>query len=437
MPESAPDLLDRIRLSEDESLELKEVVLAGKKLRGSARDALADEMAAFANTRGGTLVLGISDRTREVTGIPLQHLDVVERYVAEIVEDSVDPPLDASIHRTELAGAGGAPRPVLRIVVPRSLFVHRSPSGFLRRVGSSKRVMKTEELARLLQNRSQSRLIRFDEQWIARASAEDLEAALVDRLQTKRTSGDLPTLARKLGMVTLTDDETMRPTVAGILLGSSHPERWLPNAFIQAVRYRGREITESWDLTHYQLDAEDIYGPLDTQITKACDFVFRNQTIAASKYMGRMDIPQYDMASVFEALVNAVAHRDYSLHGSHIRLRMFSDRLEIYSPGGLVNSMELGLLADRQATRNETVVNLLRLVPVPREEPGIETARQTFMDKRGEGVPIILERSEAHSGRTPEYRMLGESELLLTIFAAGPDESGYAGGNPEERHGMA
>ena len=436
MPESPRDLLDRIRLGEDESLELKEVVLAGKKIRGPERNALADEMAAFANTRGGTLVLGVSDRTREVTGIPLEQLDVVERFVAEIIEDSLDPPLDASIHRIELAGPGGAPLPVLRIVVPRSLFVHRSPSGFLRRVGSSKRTMKTEELARLLQHRSQTRLIRFDEQTLSRASAEDLEAPLVERFRTPRTGTDLPALAHKLGMVGSADDETMRPTVAGILLGSSHPESWFPNAFIQAVRYRGREINESWDLTHYQLDAEDIYGPLDTQITKACDFVFRNQTIAASKYMGRMDIPQYDMASVFEALVNAVAHRDYSLHGSHIRLRMFSNRLEIYSPGGLVNSMELGLLADRQATRNETLVNLLRLIPVPRDGPGIETARQTFMDKRGEGVPIILERSEAHSGKTPEYRLLGDSELLLTIFAAGPHESGYAGGNPKD-HGKA
>ena len=199
------------------------------------------------------------------------------------------------------------------------------------------------------------------------------------------------------------------------------------------VRYRGREINESWDLTHYQLDAEDIIGPVDAQVAKACEFVFRNQTIAASKTMGRADIPQYDMASIFEALVNAVAHRDYSQHGSHIRLRMFSNRIEIYSPGGLVNSMELDLLADRQATRNETLVNLLRLTPVRRDHKSIETARPTYMDKRGEGVPIILERSEAHSGRRPEYRLLGDAELVLTIFAAGPDLSGYEGGRREER----
>lgn len=89
--------------------------------------------------------------------------------------------------------------------------------------------------------------------------------------------------------------------------------------------------------------------------------------------------------------------------------------------------MAIELLDRRQASRNETIVNLLRGVPVPPGKPWLQTTRQTFMDRRGEGVPIILERSEALSGRKPEYRLLGDSELMLTIYAAGPVESGYIG----------
>lgn len=425
MAESVARLLDAIRLGEDSSLELKEVVFRGRRIVGPARDAIADGLAAFANTRGGTLVLGVSDRTRSATGIPLERLDAFERYVAEIVEDSIDPPLDAAIHRVELPDAAGAPRPVLRVRVPRSLFLHRSPAGYLRRVGSSKRTLRTEELARLLQQRSQSRLIRFDEQVVHRASLEDLDEALVDRFRTNRTADDRATLARKLGLVAPGDDGELRPTVAGVLLASRHPERWLPNAFIQAVAYRGREIGESWDLTHYQLDAQDIAGPLDAQIEGACRFVFRNQKTAATKRMGRRDIPQYDLSAVFEAVVNAVAHRDYSLHGSKVRLRLFSDRLELHSPGSLVNSMELDTLPYRQATRNETVATLLSMTPIRRQPPWIETTRSTIMDRRGEGVRLLLDRSEALSGRRPEYRLLGDSELMLSIFAAGPQDSGY------------
>lgn len=139
-----------------------------------------------------------------------------------------------------------------------------------------------------------------------------------------------------------------------------------------------------------------------------------------------MDIPQYDIVSVFEGLVNAVAHRDYSLHGSHIRLRMFCDRLEICSPGRLLDSLSIEALRYRQITRNNAVTNLLEDIEVPSGIPGLVTRQKTLMKSRGEGVQILLRRSEEYSGRRPEYRLLDESELLLTIFAAGPNESGHA-----------
>lgn len=174
--------------------------------------------------------------------------------------------------------------------------------------------------------------------------------------------------------------------------------------------------------SHYQLDAKDISGPLDAQVIEACCFVARNIKVAARKRMGRKDYPQYDMAAVFEALVNAVAHRDYSIHGSKIRLRVFNNRLELYSPGGLPNSLESESLPYRQAARNETLASLLARCPVPAESEWLETTLTTLMDRRGEGVPIILNHSKARSGKLPTYRVLDESELLLTIFAAKPQD---------------
>ena len=423
MSESAQRLLARIRLGEDSLLELKEVVFRGSKIQGPDRKALADEVAAFANSRGGTLVLGVHDRTREITGIPLDHLDAVERYVTDTIEDSVEPPPEFLLERLELPDSAGELRPVLHVEVAKSLFVHQSPSGYLRRSGSSRRQLKPEDLARLFQQRSQVRLLRFDEQVVPTAAFADLEPGLLDRFRTGRTEDDAPTFAHKLGMARPSEAGEVRPTVAGVLLGSSHPERWLRNAFIQAVAYRGRDIGEGHDLVHYQLDARDIVGPLDRQVAEACHFVNRNQKISATKTLGRRDTPQYDLASVFEGIVNAVAHRDYSLHGSKIRLRMFADRLEICSPGALVNALELKMLPYRQATRNEAVTSLLAGIPVPSGIEWLDTERVTLMDRRGEGVNLLLGRSERHSGRRPEYRLLGESELRLTIFAAGPVDS--------------
>ena len=192
----------------------------------------------------------------------------------------------------------------------------------------------------------------------------------------------------------------------------------MPNAFIQAVAYRGREVVTSSDMKNYQLDAKDFAGPLDAQVEGACRFVAANQRIRASKELGRTDEPQYDMASIFEAVVNAVAHRDYSMALSHVRLRMFEDRMELDSPGALPNTMAIDMLPYRQASRNPGIASLLAKCSVPKDVPGFRTQRTTLMDRRGEGVQVILRNSEALSGRRPQYEMLGESELRLTIFAA-------------------
>jgi len=140
--------------------------------------------------------------------------------------------------------------------------------------------------------------------------------------------------------------------------------------------------------------------------------------VEATKTVGRHDYPQYHMPAVFEAVVNAVAHRDYSVHGSKVRLRLFADRIEIYSPGSLPNTMDIDALPYRQSARNEVITSLLSRCPIPADLEWLGTSRSSYMDRRGEGVQIILDESERLSGRRPTYRLLDEAELLLTIPAA-------------------
>ena len=122
------------------------------------------------------------------------------------------------------------------------------------------------------------------------------------------------------------------------------------------------------------------------------------------------------MLAVFEAVTNAVAHRDYSMAGAKVRLRLFDDRLELYSPGMLPNTMTPESLPFRQAARNEALTSLLARCPIV--DDTLAAHRQHIMDKRGEGVSIILETSERLSGKRPEYQLSDDSELKLTIFAA-------------------
>ena len=245
----------------------------------------------------------------------------------------------------------------------------------------------------------------------------DLDVELWGRFKTSLTTGVPQEILSKLAMASRDEQGTMRPTVAGLLLACRSPDTFLPTAFIQAVAYRGSSVVPQADEA-YQRDASDLSGPLDRQIFDACVFVRKNMRVGGRKgpQGGRVDLPQFDLIAVFEAIANAVAHRDYSMHGSKVRLRLFDDRLELYVPGMLANSMGPEDLPFRQAARNEAITSLLARCPM--QDIGLPAHRANIMDKRGEGVPAVLSRTVALGGDVPVYRMLGDSELLLTIPAA-------------------
>ena len=414
------DFLRRIRLGEDSSLELKSVRVSGSGVRAPDRNDVADELAALANSRGGTMVLGVHDKTRRIQDIALDALDVLEGWVREICNDSVAPALDADILKVELEHEDGRLVPVLRVDVARSLFVHKSPGGYFRRIGSSKREMAPDALARLFQERSQSRIIRFDESAVPATARSDLHYSLTRRFLVgdvvdASAPGDEAFLGaseddllRKLRIVADDANGCARLTLAGVLLCTQEPQRWLPHAYIQAVSYAGERTDAA-----YQTDARDIGGPLDQQIAESLHFVRRNMLVRATKETARVELPQFSERAVFEAMVNAVAHRDYSMSGARVRLHLFGDRLELYVPGALANTLTPDSLHLRQANRNELIVSLLARCTAP---SGLGRAR--LMDRRGDGVPIIRRECKELSGRLPEYRLLDDSELLLVMRAA-------------------
>lgn len=406
MSESDDELFRRIKLGEDSAFEFKVLEFENGKIVGPHRNGMSDELAAMANTATGVFLLGIDDKTREIVGIPENELDQAETWVRSICNDLITPPLFCRIRKRALGDKN-----LIRIDVPRSLFVHQSANGYFHRIGSSKRQMTPEILARLFQQRSQARLIRFDEQPVSMAPVECLQRSLWEKFRTPLSPENDEEFLLKLKLLTKDEDSRIYPTVGGILMASERPQEYLANAFIQAVHYRGTERNAA-----YQLDAMDLCGPLDVQVAEACKFVRKNMFVYATKTPARCDIPQYSIAAVFEALVNAVAHRDYSIQGSKIRLHMFADRLELFSPGTIPNTMTIDSLPLRQSSRNELLTSLLARCPVTLEEPA--AYRKTLMDKRGEGVPIILSESEERSGRRPVYRLIDDAELMLTLFPA-------------------
>ena len=398
---SLTELIEKIMLGEDATIEFK------REMPRRDRNNMADEIAAFANTRGGVILIGVNDNS-EIVGLDLQQLNHVEKTVVEICQDSIEPTIPIFTEKLRIDDKN-----LLKIEVPRSLFVHRTSNGYFARQGSSKREMTTDQLARLIQSRSQARIITFDEQLVPNTHKGTLREVLYHQFITEGAAEDMiEDLLLKRSLL-VQEGREIRASVAGILMCHETPDDFLYNSFIQAVYYSGKEKD-----ANYQIDAKDFKGPLDQQIIDAFKFVQKHNEVSARKEIGRIDQPQYSMRAVFEAIVNAVVHRDYSKYSSKIRLFMFTDRLELYSPGALANTVTIDKLRYSQATRNELLSRLLSEITLE-DDVGKQVKRRHFLERRGEGVGIILNESEVLSEKIPIYELFNE-ELCLTIFAAKP-----------------
>lgn len=393
-----------LELGEDSHHEFKQVVFRSDKPFEPHRNRWAKEITAFANTQGGTLLCGVTD-TGDIQDMSKQQMENLEKLLSEICKDSIKPTILVTILRRSLQG-----KKFLLVDIPEGDEVYKSPDGYFYRIGSSIQEMTEERRLRLVQKRGQIRFKWFDEQPVPETGFQTLNKSLWNPLLTAEGKQNPQIALRKMKLLTDDDKGIERATVAGLLLCSLSPDRYLPQACITATCYRGGDRASG------QIDTKNITGPLDQQVAQAMNFVIRNTFVSAHKTPGRINLPQYSEKALFEALVNAVVHRDYSLSGSSVRLSIFKDRIEIQSPGDLPNSLTIESIDRRQSTRNEVLTSVLRYMSV-RDIKGAGE-RQYIMEKRGDGVTIIQRETKALGSKQPEYKLIDHAELLLTIFAA-------------------
>ena len=339
-------------------------------------------------------------------------LDNLERLLVEIGRDSVKPGVNIGVFRIAMPDGS----PLLLAEIPQGYAAHASPGGIFQRVGSSKRPLVGDEHLRLAQKRGQARFVWYDEQPVPDTGFGSLDESLWRPLLSVTSAADPEVALTRMGMLALDEHNVTRATVSGLLICSRNPEQWLRNAYITVARYRGDDRASG------QTDAQDIYGPIQEQIRQALAFARRNMQVAAVKSPARRDFPQYSEAALFEAIVNAAVHRDYSVHSGRIRIAMFSNRVEINSPGGLPNNLTVDSMGERQATRNETLTSILRRIPAA----GLAGAgdREYLMERRGDGIAIIRRATLELSGRPAQFELIDDAELRVTIPAANLYQTG-------------
>ena len=401
---SDAEIRKRLRLRDDSGWEFMQFEFNGDHPESPRRDDLADEMIAFANAIGGILLCGVTD-DGQIQEMSTEQMTEVGRLLVEVSTDAVKPSLRIDVHHREIDRQA-----FVLVEVPRGDAVHERNGRAFIRVGATKQRLDGAERLRLTQNRAQSRYLWFDKQVVSNTGFETLSERLWEPLLS--LSGAEDPRRGLMNLRLLDQDETgvYRATVAGVLLCTQSPQKWLPQAAIVATHYRGHDRASG------QLDSQEIVGPLPRQIADAVKFVVRNMRVAARKLPEREDMPQYSVAAVFEAIVNAVTHRDYSLSSRRIRLSMFKGRLEIDSPGQLPNGITIEGMEESQATRNEVIASVFGRIPVG-DVPG-SSLRRFLMERRGDGVSIIKSQTQELSGSLPQYKVVERTSVVLDIPAA-------------------
>lgn len=401
---SDENIRKHLRLREDGKWEFKSIEFKGNQPSAPTRDNLADEIAAFANGSGGFLVCGVSD-IGEIQGLTPEQLSELDKYICEICTDSIKPALTVDLTHRELDG-----RAFILVEIPQGDDLHsRSGYAYIRQ-GATKRPLSNEERLRITQKRAQSRYIWTDNQPVPETGINSLNERFWIPILSETWTEDPEKGLLNARLLTVDEFGKTRATVAGILIGTENPQFWLPHAMIIATRYRGTDRSSG------QLDSQNISGPIQSQIADAVKFVHSNMQVAARKTPHREDIPQYSIHALFEAIVNAVVHRDYSIRSRRIRISMFKDRLEIETPGELLNGVTTENMHTTQTTRNEIIASVFGRLSVA-DIPGSEH-RKYLMERRGDGVTIILSKTKATCGYLPKYEVIASENLVLTIPSA-------------------
>lgn len=317
------DLLAQIALGEDSTRQFKSDV--------KNADSLASEMAAFANTNGGTIFIGVAD-DGSTLGLSQQDVARINQLISNGASHLVRSPLAVQTENVALETG----RIVIVLTVSKGIdkpYFDKNGVIWLKAGADKRRVNSKEELRRLFQ---------FTNQFHADELSTKAGIDKLDKLRFRDFLRDVykqeypdssTELTRLLQNMNLATDDG-RLNLAGVLLFAEQPEWIVPQFVVKAIRYPGNKI----HTTDY-LDTEDFSGPLPKLFEGTLAFVMRNlHKVQAGRGVNAPGLPEIPEAVFEELLVNALIHRDY-LVSAPIRLFVFDNRIEIISPGHLPNNL--------------------------------------------------------------------------------------------------
>jgi len=356
---------------------------------------LAKIMAAFANSADGIILIGVDKNTRTVVGINSTY-DFKE--IARIDEKYCSPAVSPKISLENIRGkqliyvsiVRGANRP------------YYAEGDCYVRVDKQVFAASHNEIQNMYKKDSRFNKQSSDSWPVETARYEDLDKTKIDqylknigvitdekhREKTLKDKGILIEAADKLV-----------PTAAGMLMFGNDPQYFLISSGVRLVKFQGKNIGS------VILDQKEVKGTIPEMIDESWKFIFKHMNMS-SKVEGlkREDFAEYPAIAVREAIANAIVHRDYSIDGSQVRILIFDDRIEVYTPGGLAPGVTVANMEYTQYSRNKFITQML-----------MNTGQ--YIEKLGAGIKRIKLSLRQNGLREPILFDTG-ADFILTMFGS-------------------
>ena len=343
---------------------------------------IVQTIVAFANTAGGTLVIGVKDKTKDVIGVA--NVLEEEEHLAHAIADSVSPLLIPSLQLHTWRG-----RDLLLVSVSHGFGPYYIKSkgieeGTYIRFGSTNRLADAAtilEIQRLKEHKY------FDEQPNFECTLNEINFDLAKKLFTKISKKLTDRTAKSLGLIVQYHAKEMASNGA-VLLFADHYKDFFPDAVIRLGRFLGTDKSQI-------IDQETLEVPISTALEPIIAFIRHHTSMAAEiSEIRRKDIPQYPPAVVREAVVNALLHTDYSIKGASIQVAIFEDRIEITNPGCLPFGLSFeAALSGISQLRNRVIGRVFREL--------------NLIEQWGSGLGRMLSICEQQGITLPKFEELG------------------------------
>ncbi|MFH1562711.1 MAG: ATP-binding protein [Nitrospirota bacterium] len=415
------ELLEIIQNGENSRVEFKRDDVQPQT--GLKPESLAKEITALANLNGGYILLGVED-DGNVTGLIRKDM---EEWIMNICSNNINPLIIPYVDVVLWEQDNPVDDKKIGVITipedsPDKPYKARQGSRWVTfiRIGSTSREATREQEQRLYQA---SGMVRYDIKPVSGSTLKDLDISRLINYFKDIRGQDCPEQEEtKTWETLLINTEIMVesqgraiPTVGGILLFGKNPNHYLPQSGISAVAYRGKEkdyesiergmirgsIVVKFTTAHMLTFSPGHFGTLSDEdivdrglVERIVDFVRRNTGSKSYLMEGRrIDKPDYPEEVVRETIVNAIAHRDYTISGTDIELSIYSNRLEVISPGKLPNTITIERMkAGCRATRNELIKEVLRDYHYV-EATGLGVPRKIIagMLKHNDTMPDLIE----------------------------------------------